>query len=245
MRHFTLAWVGVMALALLTSTLSAQPPGGRGQRPGQRPGPPGGQDVRGRMPGFMPLPSPVMVALDTDRDGELSAEEIANAAEALKTLDADGNGQLSREELRPKFPGPGGPGQGGPGGFGGPGRGGPGNFPGPGQGGRGGPGQGGPGQGGPGQGGPGERGPGGGNFVERIMSFDTDGDDKVGKEELPEPMQRMLQHADTDGDGAVSRAEAQAMAERFAPGGGPGRGAGPGGRQANPGGRPQRRQRPE
>jgi len=163
------------------------------------------------MPGFMPLLGPLMAALDADRDGELSAEEIANAAEALKTLDADGDGRLSREELRPRFPGPG-----GPGGFGGPGR-----------------------------GGPGAGGPGAGNFVERIMSFDADGDGSVTKEELPGPMQRMLQRADTDGDGALSRAEVEAMAGQFAPGGGPGRAQGRGGRQPNPGGRPQRRQPPE
>jgi Ca2+-binding EF-hand superfamily protein len=47
-----------------------------------------------------------MHALDTDKDGELSAEEIANAPAALKTLDKDGDGKLNREELRPPRPGP-------------------------------------------------------------------------------------------------------------------------------------------
>lgn len=61
---------------------------------------------------------PVMSALDANADGELSAEEIAGAAAALKKLDKDGDGKLSREELRPGFPAgfaPGGPaGPGGP-----------------------------------------------------------------------------------------------------------------------------------
>ena len=47
-----------------------------------------------------------MQALDTDKDGELSAAEIANAPAALKTLDKDGDGKLSPEELRPPKPGP-------------------------------------------------------------------------------------------------------------------------------------------
>lgn len=59
---------------------------------------------------------PVMVALDADKDGEISAAEIENAAKALKTLDKNGDGKLSADELRPT----GGPG--GEGGEGGPGR---------------------------------------------------------------------------------------------------------------------------
>ncbi|MEK6398757.1 MAG: EF-hand domain-containing protein [Terriglobus sp.] len=43
---------------------------------------------------------PVMIALDADKDGELSAEEIANAPVALKSLDKDGDGALSAGELR-------------------------------------------------------------------------------------------------------------------------------------------------
>jgi Ca2+-binding EF-hand superfamily protein len=53
---------------------------------------------------------PLMQALDTDRDGELSAAEIAAAATALKTLDKNGDGKLAAEELRPSF------GEAGPGG---------------------------------------------------------------------------------------------------------------------------------
>lgn len=43
---------------------------------------------------------PVMIALDVDKDGILSATEIANAPVALKTLDKDGDGTLSAAELR-------------------------------------------------------------------------------------------------------------------------------------------------
>ena len=43
---------------------------------------------------------PLLRALDGDRDGTLSAAEIAGAADALKTLDADLDGQLSAGEFR-------------------------------------------------------------------------------------------------------------------------------------------------
>lgn len=83
------------------------PGGPRGEgEPGagpERPGRPGG-------PGGMPIP-PVLAALDTDRDGELSAREIASAPAALKTLDKNSDGKLTHEELRPPF-GPGNPGAG-------------------------------------------------------------------------------------------------------------------------------------
>ena len=41
-----------------------------------------------------------MRALDTDKDGEISATEIENAAASLKMLDKDGDGAVSREEIR-------------------------------------------------------------------------------------------------------------------------------------------------
>ena len=61
----------------------------------------GGQQSRNRPPGGGPL----MRVLDTDKDGQLSAEEIGNAAEALMTLDGNGDGVISCGELRPKRPG--------------------------------------------------------------------------------------------------------------------------------------------
>jgi len=42
------------------------------------------------------------MALDTDKDGQLSAAEIKNAAQALSALDADGSGQLSHDEMHAK-----------------------------------------------------------------------------------------------------------------------------------------------
>jgi Ca2+-binding EF-hand superfamily protein len=38
--------------------------------------------------------NPLFQALDTDKDGELSAAEIANAPAALKTLDKNKDGKL-------------------------------------------------------------------------------------------------------------------------------------------------------
>ena len=58
--------------------------------------------------GMMAKFFPIMVALDTDQDGILSASEIENASKALLKLDKDGDGVISAEELRPdpsKMPG--------------------------------------------------------------------------------------------------------------------------------------------
>lgn len=75
---------------------------------------------------------PIFRALDADRDGKLSADEIAGAENALKSLDKDGDGEITREEVaargarpegrrprpdRPRpddFPGRGGPDRRGP-----------------------------------------------------------------------------------------------------------------------------------
>ena len=87
-----------IGLLFLAVSLQAQPPEG-------------GPEGRGRRgPGRM---LPIITALDTDANGELSAEEIAKAAESLVTLDADKNGKLTQEEMLPRF-GRGGGGPGGP-----------------------------------------------------------------------------------------------------------------------------------
>lgn len=52
-----------------------------------------------------------MITFDTDRDGILSAAEIANASQVLLQLDQNGDGQITPDELGPV----GGPGQAGPG----------------------------------------------------------------------------------------------------------------------------------
>jgi Ca2+-binding EF-hand superfamily protein len=49
---------------------------------------------------------PVVQALDLNRDGSLTPDELASAPESLKTLDQDGDGTLSPEELRPQGPPP-------------------------------------------------------------------------------------------------------------------------------------------
>ena len=59
--------------------------------------------------------SPLMEALDTNRDGVIDADELKNASASLLKLDKNGDGKLTQDELRPSRP-PGGRGPGGPGG---------------------------------------------------------------------------------------------------------------------------------
>jgi|GEM_PF-1664845 len=51
-----------------------------------------------------PPPQPLLPALDKNRDGELSPDEIANAPTALEALDKDGDGALSPKEIKGKPP---------------------------------------------------------------------------------------------------------------------------------------------
>ncbi|MDQ3621737.1 MAG: EF-hand domain-containing protein [Verrucomicrobiota bacterium] len=53
-----------------------------------------------RDPGRRPQ-SPVMTALDANKDGVIDAKEIENAPMALKALDKNNDGKLTGEEIRP------------------------------------------------------------------------------------------------------------------------------------------------
>jgi hypothetical protein len=54
------------------------------------------------------------------------------------------------------------------------------------------------------------------DIVERIMSFDKNGDGKVTKEELPERMRFLIGLGDTNKDGALDRDEIKKLAARMA-----------------------------
>lgn len=73
---------------------------GRGPGDRDRDRPPEGRRGRGR--GFR---SPLIAALDTDGDGEISASEIKKAPQSLKSLDKNNDGKLTRDEMRPSRPG--------------------------------------------------------------------------------------------------------------------------------------------
>ena len=65
--------------------------------PPDRPAPPPNADDSKHK---RPVP-PIFAALDTDSDGTLSADEIANAGTSLKTLDKNGDGKITIDEARP------------------------------------------------------------------------------------------------------------------------------------------------
>ena len=164
----------------------------RGQEGGRfRPGGDRPREGMGRGdfgPGRMMARLPIMMALDTDQDGEISSKEIDLAVVSLKKLDKNGDGKITLEEMMPSMEGPGGfggPG-GGPGGFGGPGFGGPGVDP--------------------------------QTMVARLMEGDKDNDGYLSESELPERMRPMMTRADTDGDKKISRDELTAVAQRMSQG---------------------------
>ncbi|MFT3990216.1 MAG: hypothetical protein QM680_02285 [Luteolibacter sp.] len=64
----------------------------------QKPEPPADAPEGKGDPGKHPLP-PILKALDTDKNGELSAEEIKNAATSLRSLDKNEDGQLTPDEF--------------------------------------------------------------------------------------------------------------------------------------------------
>jgi len=113
------ASAGILVFLVAALAVLAQPPG-RGPGPDSPPGGRGGPGPQMPPGAFGPMRLPVMTALDANGDGELAAEELAAASQALSKLDKNGDGKLAREEIMPAF--------GGRGGAGGP----PGRGPGPG-----------------------------------------------------------------------------------------------------------------
>jgi hypothetical protein len=81
-------------LALGASALAAGAQDNNGSQPPNGPGP----------RGHHPPPLPLVMALDINHDGVISADEIANASAALKTLDKNGDGQLAADEYLPPRP---------------------------------------------------------------------------------------------------------------------------------------------
>jgi EF hand len=90
--------------SLTRDELRPKPPEGQGPA-GKPEGPPQAEprgEPRGERP-KRPAP-PLIAALDTDRDGTISADEIKAAPESLKTLDKNGDGTISPDELGPEGP---------------------------------------------------------------------------------------------------------------------------------------------
>lgn len=75
-----------------------------------RPPPPqddGGKPDEPQDPPRKPKPVPPLVAaLDADKDGTISADELEVSTESLKQLDKNGDGELSPEEIHPHGPPP-------------------------------------------------------------------------------------------------------------------------------------------
>jgi len=92
MKNYTL--IVALALALPVGVANAQ---STDERP---PGPPPGGPGRD---GRSPIP-PIIAALDKNHDGVISEDEIASAAESLRTLDKNHDGKLTLDELMPPPP---------------------------------------------------------------------------------------------------------------------------------------------
>jgi hypothetical protein len=95
--------IALAALAGAALTTQAQDNG----RPPDA-GPPGGDSSNGGPPegrGFhRPPPLPLVLALDTNHDGIIDSNEIANASAELLTLDKNHDGQLTPDEYLPPPP---------------------------------------------------------------------------------------------------------------------------------------------
>ncbi len=195
-------------VAVPAAMVLAQPPNGPPRRPDgdQRrdryergnPPPPGAQGGPGRFGDEDgndgrngPPPNPILQLLDNDRDGEISATELENAENSIRRLDRNGDGTLSRDELRPPRPGDGNRDRSAPGR-----------------------------QRGDARDGPADRGPrdqgGRDRMPPPLTEQDRDGDGQITPLELlPEPVRRMFERSDLNGDGVLDADETQRAAEEM------------------------------
>lgn len=102
MKRYCLTLTHAALFAGSSLLFAQQPPPGGPAGPG-RPGAERGERPQ-RGPRMVP---PILAALDANKDGTLSADEITNAPAALKTLDKNSDGQLTGEEMHPTPPRPG------------------------------------------------------------------------------------------------------------------------------------------
>ncbi|MEO8076701.1 MAG: hypothetical protein ABI818_10255, partial [Acidobacteriota bacterium] len=84
-RSRLLLGIAMAATVALGGTFAAQESGG------------------GRGRGFGPPGSALLLALDADHDGSLSASEVGSAAASLKQFDRNGDGRISADELPRMF----------------------------------------------------------------------------------------------------------------------------------------------
>jgi hypothetical protein len=194
---------GLLAMASVgTTQVSAQPPEKKDAGRGGAFNGGGGGTMN---PEMMRRMNPLMAALDTDGDGQISAQEVNDAPSALRKLDGDADGSLTIKELMPQ------------GGF---------------RGMRDGEGFRGPGVGnGPGKG----MVDGAPQFKQMFAMADKDGDGKISEDEAPPMLKPRFAQVDADGDGFLSVGEIgesmKKFRDRMGPGGQKFGGQGPGGQR--------------
>ena len=163
--------IAAIAITGAVGTLAFAQPGG------QRGGPPGGPPPGG------PGGNPIIDALDTDGNQELSSEEIRYASKSLSALDTNGDGKVSREDMGPPGGGPGG--QQGRRGQGGPHR--------------------------PQADDTDDSDKVSKTFMKRLMRYDKDKSGTIEKDELPDRMQHVMTKADANGDDVLDEGELETM----------------------------------
>ncbi len=92
----TLLFAAIAAVLIPQAFAQQRGQRGVGQGGRQRGGGFGGAGQRG----FGRPTDPLAGAIDTDKDGTISAEELAKASASLKSLDKNGDGTISLDEIR-------------------------------------------------------------------------------------------------------------------------------------------------